>query len=93
MAHLDARREAVTGEPLGAILSANPGIGIDMQTWTWVGYKGGSEPGVLNLTWLLHHRDGRHMFLSLGLNDEARGIDTLPVATLARSAMDFLAAQ
>lgn len=41
------------------ILSINPGIAHDAAIWTYVGFKGGSEPGVLNLAWYLEAADGR----------------------------------
>jgi hypothetical protein len=41
-------------------------------TWPYVAFKGGSEPGVLILTWLLTHSDGRSFMLSIVLNDSAK---------------------
>ncbi len=40
------------------ILAVNPGIALNREEWTYVGYKGGSEPGVLNMSLLLRHRNG-----------------------------------
>lgn len=45
--------------PLFEILSTNPGAPIDQKVWSATAYKGGSEPGVLALSWLLTHRDAR----------------------------------
>lgn len=43
-----------------AILAINPGVGPAITgNLAFVGYKGGSEPGVLNLTWLLRDRAGQ----------------------------------
>ena len=36
-----------------AILGVNPGLDIPKNKFLYAGYKGGSEAGVLNLTWLL----------------------------------------
>ncbi len=65
--------------PLDEILGANPGISIDRTHWSRVYYKGGSEPGVLNLTWLLEDADGRTFVVTLGWNnpDAPVDIDTL----------------
>ncbi|MEA3028728.1 MAG: hypothetical protein QOG13_53 [Sphingomonadales bacterium] len=42
-----------------AILAINPGLGPPASgAFSYVGYKGGSEPGVLNLTWLVRNRAG-----------------------------------
>lgn len=40
------------------ILSINPGVPIDSSTWSYAAFKGGSEPGVLNLAWYLEAVDG-----------------------------------
>jgi len=42
-----------------AILAINSGLGPQIRgELAYVGYKGGSEPGVLNLTWLVRNRAG-----------------------------------
>jgi len=41
-----------------AILSINPQLGPAARGFAYVGYKGGSEPGVINLTWLIRNRAG-----------------------------------
>jgi beta-lactamase class A len=42
-----------------AILGINPGVGPQLRDeLAYIGYKGGSEPGVLNLTWLVRNRAG-----------------------------------
>ena len=42
-----------------AILAINPGLAPAQRGgFAYVGYKGGSEPGVLNLTWLVRNRAG-----------------------------------
>ncbi len=46
------------------ILAINRGISIDSRTWPTVGYKGGSEPGVMNMTYYLQREDGRRFALS-----------------------------
>lgn len=55
-------------EPLRKILSINPGAPFDKYAWTYIGYKGGSEPGVLNMTWLLGRLDERWFVLTATLN-------------------------
>lgn len=75
MAHLHELGRTEAGDPVGGILSANPGTRFDRDTWTWVGYKGGSEPGVLNFTWLLERADGRLFVLTVTFNDTEHDID------------------
>ncbi len=77
--------------PLRAILARNPGVAFDRKTWRYVAFKGGSEPGVLSLTWLLERADGRSFVLSIVLNDVTHGIDTAAAVTAAQGAVDLLA--
>ena len=52
--------------------SATPTI---KANWDYIGFKGGSEPGVLNLTWLLTDKAGRDWMLTLGWNNPAAVVD------------------
>ncbi len=63
------------------ILAINPGLGrTAAEGFAYLGFKGGSETGVLNATFLLRTRQGRWMALSVTWNnpnatlDEARFI-------------------
>jgi beta-lactamase class A len=59
-----------------AILAINPGIGPAQRgPFAYVGYKGGSEPGVLNLTWLVQDRAGVWHAISGSWNDPAAPLD------------------
>jgi len=92
MAHLrDVALTGEAGEPVLGILSENPGLPQPAARWPYVGYKGGSEPGVLNLTWLLRRQDGSWWFLSLSLNDPERAVPTDEALALAQGGLDLLA--
>lgn len=52
--------------------SASPAI---REKWAYVGYKGGSEPGVLNFTWLLTDKAGRDHALVLSWNNAEAALD------------------
>ena len=91
MLALKGQAEAADDPTVMEILSANPGIGVDPAVWPFVGYKGGSEFGVLNLTWLLQRADGRWFFLALGLNDTGAVFSHFPARGLAHAALEFLA--
>jgi hypothetical protein len=54
--------------PLLDVLGKNPGIGIDTKVFPYIGFKGGSEPGVMNLTWVLKRDDDQWFVVSLGFN-------------------------
>jgi hypothetical protein len=59
-----------------AILSKNPGIGATSAgRWDWVGFKGGSEPGVVNLSLLLRAKSGGWFALTAGWNNPQAAID------------------
>lgn len=59
-----------------AILGVNPGLGPDSaQRFARVGFKGGSEPGVLNLTWLVQSKDGTWYAVTASWNDPDREVD------------------
>lgn len=76
--------------PVREILAINPGIPIDRNIWKYVGYKGGSEPGVLSLTWLLERKDGRKYVLSMTFNDTKKPIDEPLALGLAQRAIEYL---
>ncbi len=56
------------------ILSKNPGTPIDRAIWPFVGFKGGSEPGVLDLTWLLRRDDQKWFVITMTLDSDEGGV-------------------
>lgn len=94
MAKLKEMSERPKLDKLRGVLSINPGAYFDKYAWKFIGSKGGSEPGVLNFTWLLQRLDERWFVMSATLNDtEKSSIDVTkdnPV-TLAVAAAELLA--
>ena len=88
----DLRRlEQIEGlAPVGGALRLNPGIALDRSVWTSVGYKGGSEPGVLNLTWLVQRDDGKWFVVSLGWADPETPVALEQGVALATQAFGLL---
>ncbi len=76
--------------PVGFALRINPGISLDRKNWQSVGFKGGSEPGVINLTFLLERQDGRWFALSLGWNNTENPVIEAQAVTLAAAAVKIL---
>jgi len=75
-----------------AILSINKAIPDQMAgKWAYVGYKGGSETGVLNLSWLLQDRQGRWFVVSASWNDTAAPVDENQLLGLGIRAIGVLA--
>lgn len=92
MASLAAHAQVPATAPVKAILSLNPGIVDDTGAYEYIGYKGGSEPGVLNLTWLLRRKGDDHwLFVSAGFNDRDHAIDETKGVFAATAARDYLA--
>jgi beta-lactamase class A len=60
------RSENVPG--LKEMLAITQPFEVDEQVWPYVGFKGGSEAGVLNFTLLLRHRQGKWYALSITWN-------------------------
>lgn len=54
-----------------SLIKINPAYGIvDKKDWETVGFKGGSEPGVINYTWVLQHKGEKDFYcLSCTLNN------------------------
>jgi hypothetical protein len=74
-------------------LAVNAGMPVDIVRWPYVGFKGGSEPGVLQPTWLLRRSDDRWFVLAITLDDPADATDhALAAVGLAHGALDVLAA-
>jgi beta-lactamase class A len=81
-----------TGEKsaIRRILSINPGIPFDRKVWPFVAYKGGSEPGVMSLNWLLERADHRRFVFSITFNDTKKAIDEPKAIAIAQRAIEFL---
>ena len=80
---------ALDDPTLLAILAVSPQLSpAQRENWRYAGFKGGSEPGVLNLTWLLQDRAGQwHMLAASWLNPDA-AVDS---AALGLAAVRILA--
>jgi beta-lactamase class A len=65
------------------LLAINPGLGQALAGhFAYFGYKGGSEPGVLSMSFLLRSREGRWMAVSATWNSEAQPLDEARFAAL-----------
>jgi beta-lactamase class A len=52
------------------MLAINPGLPVDGKAVPYAGYKGGSDAGVISMTWLLRTRASAWYCLSASWNDE-----------------------
>ncbi len=60
---------------VNAVLSLNPGLDIKTGGFKYAGYKGGGEPGVISMNWLLETKSSTWYCVSSGSSDESRPID------------------
>jgi beta-lactamase class A len=59
-----------------AILAINSGLGPQLRgELAYIGFKGGSEPGVLNLTWLVRNRAGAWQAITGSWNNPGAPLD------------------
>jgi len=72
------------------ILALNTGLPIPRGTILYAGYKGGSEPGVLSMTWLLKNKKSEWYCLSAAWNDETENLEQNKLFTLMQSALNSL---
>ncbi len=76
---------------VSAVLSKNPGVPLDRSKWPHVAFKGGSEPGVVAVSWYLVRADGRAFVLALSASDTKKPVSEDGIVTAAQGAVDILA--
>ena len=91
MVDLHTRAQTLALAPIASILSLNPGFPDENHQYAYIAFKGGSEPGVLNLTFLMQRaRDSKWLFMTAGWNDTAAPIDETKAFAAVVSAREFL---
>lgn len=87
---LRASTEKVPAAPLRDVLAINRGLDVSKDLFPWVGFKGGSEPGVLNLSFLLRAKSGSWYAVSAGWNDTQANVDEATLMPLVQRALYVL---
>jgi Beta-lactamase enzyme family/ORF 12 gene product N-terminal len=90
---LDRYRALPGFEPLATILGTDPGVPLDPKVWTESSFKGGSEPGVVFVGWLLHRADGRTFTVVVSATNPNAAVDELAVASAASGIVNLLAVE
>ncbi len=85
--------EDANGADARALLSKNPGIPIDKAQYAWTGFKGGSEPGVINLTLLLQGIDGQWYAVAASWNDITQPLAEMRFVELMTALVKFAGPQ
>ena len=81
MVDLHTRAQTPALAPIASILSLNPGFPDENHQYAYIAFKGGSEPGVLNLTFLMQRaRDSKWLFMTAGWNATTQTFSTPTVA-------------
>jgi len=76
------------GDTALALLAVNPGTDPTTRArFDYVGFKGGSEPGVLTLNYLVRRKDGRWMAIVGNWHRADAGVDTNQFAQLLNRAL------
>lgn len=83
-AYAGLRLENKTQPQIGQALSINDaGIHLDPATYPTVWFKGGSEPGVLTLNWMVQAANGRTMVISILWGNQSANINMWTSAGVA----------
>jgi hypothetical protein len=77
--------------PVSEILSLESQLEFNAEVWPYVGFKGGSELGVLSGTWLMQRADGRLFVYSAGFADPKQPLDMEKVIAALEMGVDRLA--
>jgi beta-lactamase class A len=77
--------------PVAEVIALETQLTFDGEVWPYVGFKGGSELGMLSGTWLLTRADGRMFVYSLGFADETTGLDMGTIIPVMEQGRDRLA--
>jgi hypothetical protein len=65
------------------VMAVNPGLpAATAAKWGYVGYKGGSEPGVISMSYLLHSKSGHWFAVSGSWNDPANAVDDFKFSSM-----------
>ena len=92
MASLLAHLNSNAGPETLALLAINPGIGQDAaRKWSYFGYKGGSEPGVLSYNFLLRSKAGDSYAISVNWNNAEQSLQESELLGLATRLVNLLA--
>lgn len=85
------RADAVMQKDFSAldILGINPGVQT-AKSWRHVGFKGGSEPGVINMTYLLEHPNGAWYCISGTWSNPNGTVEEMRFAGLLERAIQLL---
>jgi hypothetical protein len=77
--------------PVSEVIALETQLKFEGAVWPYVGFKGGSELGVLSGTWLLHRADNRHFVYTVGFKNPDGEIDIEAAIAAMEAGRDRLA--
>jgi hypothetical protein len=80
-----------TGEPVDKILTINPGLPGEENDFEAIAFKGGSEPGLVAMNWLVERADGRRFVVAGSVVNPDEAFDELEVTLLFGAVRDLVA--
>lgn len=87
----DIQTQAVSNSAILDILSNNvPFVWIeDNPSFEYIGYKGGSEPGVLTMTFLVKTKSHKWGCISMGINNDKQSLNENQIADLFHAILNY----
>lgn len=79
------------GDPLTKILTINPGLPDEDQEFAAIAFKGGSEPGLISMNWLVERTDGRRFVVAGSVVNASEDLDQLEATLLFGAIRDLVA--
>ena len=77
-------------EPIRDVLSENPGVAVDRAAFPFLGFKGGSEPGVLAFSWIAEQAGGGAVVVVGLLSDTDDLVDEVSAVLLLQAVFPLL---
>ncbi|MGH8912273.1 MAG: hypothetical protein ACRDVD_07150, partial [Acidimicrobiia bacterium] len=81
------------GDPVDKILTINPGLPDDEGKFEAIAFKGGAEPGLVAMNWLVELPEGRRFVVAGSVVNPDAALDELEVVLLFGAIRDLVAAQ
>lgn len=78
------------GDPLNKILTINPGLEDEEGRFESIAFKGGSEPGLVAMNWLVERSDGRRFVVSGSVVDPDEAFEQVEVILLFGAVRDLV---
>ena len=72
------------------VLAINPGLPLSSTRWAYIGFKGGSEPGVISLNFLLRSQSGQWYTIGAVWNNPKAAVSETEWVSLVKRAIELL---